>query len=166
MEVSPALCRAATIPPRAATFCDTGDPLPGGQYGVELRSAFKRFVVEFGPRVSSFPQAFTPEERFAGLEVLQPEIERALEESIESISALEPPAEFQADHDRLIQYLEETLDTARAITAAAAARDFPKTQEQFARSGEVLCTAYTDLSHEFRSLVSFFFTPQACGEGP
>ena len=161
-EASPAICRAAAIEPRAATFCDTGDPLPGGEYGVELRTVFKRYSAEFGPRVSSFPAAFTPEERFQALEVLQPEIEQVLDETAESVRALEPPTELRADHDRLVLFLEETLDVARAITQAAEDRDFDRTQVEFIRSGTVLCDAHADLSATMKRLLAFYFPPQAC----
>ena len=54
------ICRAIASGEFAGRFCDTGEPLPGGDYGVQLRSIFKRFTVEFGPRVTSFPPGLHP----------------------------------------------------------------------------------------------------------
>ena len=107
----------------------------------------------------------TPEERFKGLEILQPEIEAVLQETADAIRKLEPTEELRADHDRLIQYLEETADVARAITAAAKERSFEETQVEVDRSGTVFCAARGDLTDTVKPLVDFFFraTPAACG---
>ena len=156
LETSSTFCQAALlsdIPPG----CASAEPPPGGAYGAELHAIFRRYVTEFGPRVSAFPAALTPEERFETLEALQPGIISAIEEGLASVKALEPPAELRADHDRLIQYFEETLEVSRAISQAAEDRDFASTEEEFQRSGVVFCSAVRDISAEVKSMIGGFF---------
>ena len=165
VEASPAFCQAALdseLPPS----CASAEPPAGGAYGAELYAIFRLYAAEFNPRVGAFPPAFTPEERFAALEVLQPGIISTLEEALGSVRALEPPSELLADHDRLIQYLEETLDVSRAISQAAEDQDFAATEEQFERSGAVVCSAVQDLSPEVLLIVAAFFQGPAedCGQ--
>ena len=49
-EVSPTFCQSVADPHEARVIC-YGGPLPDGEYGVEVRTIFKRFAAEFGPRV-------------------------------------------------------------------------------------------------------------------
>ena len=108
--------------------------------------------------------ALSNEERFAALAIIQPEIERVLEEALSSAQGLEPPGELQADHDVVVRYLEETLDTARAITRATQERDVPAQREQFIRSGTVFCDAEQALSPAARSIVSVLFGDEIAEE--
>ncbi len=165
LQASPAFCQAA-LESDLSPSCASAEPPAGGAYGAELYAIFRRFAAEFSPRVGAFPPAYTPEERFATLEALQPEIISALEEALGSVRALEPPAELRADHDRVIQYFEETLDVSRAISQAAEDRDFAATEEQFQRSGAVVCSAVQDLSPEVLPIVAAFFKGPAedCGQ--
>ena len=155
LAASPAFCDAAlrVISPG----CESAEPLPLGAYGAELRSIVRRFTAEFDPRVGSFPPAFTPEEWFTALAALQPEIIEAIEDGLAALQPLEPPEEIRADHDRIIQFFEEILDVAQAISQAAEAGDFDKTEEEFQRSGAVVCSARGDLSAEVKPIVAFFF---------
>ena len=84
-----------------------------------------------------------------------------MEETGRQIRELEPPVELRLDHDVVLQYFEETLEVARAITRAAEAQDRAKLEtELFPRSGEVLCRARVSLSPEVIPIVSIFFGPQ------
>ena len=66
-----------------------------------------------------------------------------------------PLAEFQWDHDRLIKYLDENLDTAHAITNAAKAQDESKLRDDlFPASGDVFCAAQREFTEEIRSLIA------------
>lgn len=148
--------------------CASAQPPPGGAYGAELQTILRGFLAEFGPRVMFFPVAYTPEERFASLAALQPEIVAALEEGIESVRALEPPTEFAADHQRLIQYFEETLNVSRAISQAANDLDGAAVSAEFTRSGTVLCSARREFTPAIKPIIAFFFAgdPMACGGEP
>ena len=166
LAASPAFCDAAlrVISPG----CESAEPPLQGAYGVELRSIVRRFTADFDPRVGSFPPAFTPEERFTALAALQPDIIEAIEDGLAALQPLEPPEEIRADHDRIIQYFDEILEVAQAISQAAEDQDFDKIEEEFQRSGTVFCSARKDLSPEVKPIVASFFEggPDACGGEP
>ena len=149
-------CRAAAFGNPGAT-CD--DDVPGGEYGVALRRAFNRSAVEFGPRVSSFPVGLATDELFTALEVLQPEIIQALEETGAAVRALQPPPELRADHQRIVTYWEDTLEVSRAISRAVEARDAPEQRLQFRESGVVFCTAARSLSDSVRPILGPHLRP-------
>ncbi|MEE9198480.1 MAG: hypothetical protein V3U26_01645, partial [Dehalococcoidia bacterium] len=178
-QVSPSLCRVllagladiGEAPPDETTgssICDTNESLPGGEYGVQLRSIMKEFQADFGPRVTGFIPALSPEELSTTLLNVQSEIETLLAETRDKVAALTPPSELSADHDRLIQYFEDTLNVAQAITQAAKETDIQRIlQVEFPRSGQVLCDALNDLSPNVEPIVGFFFPvsnpPPFCG---
>ena len=136
-----------------------------GKYGEDLYAAFERYRRDFGPRVSVFYAALGPEERFASLRILQPQIIAAMDTAIEEIGTLTPPEELSADHDRLLQYFTEIRQTALDIDAAVEAEDTPLLLQHFGTSGVVFCNAAADLSDDFDPLIGFFFPPQ-CDDGP
>ena len=170
--VSPAFCDALTRDPPGGgpphrSFCNgEGGELPGGEYGTALHAIFEQYASEFNPRVSSFSPAFTPEELYASLAILNPEIETMIEEARDMVMALAPPAELRADHDRVILYLEENLELAREISQAARDQDGAELRtDLFPESGIVLCNAQRELSDAIRPLVAPFFgdeVPELC----
>ena len=171
-EMSPTFCKAIA-PPDApsddvAADCDGSESLPGGEYGAKVHAIMKQYRAEFGPRVSSFPPMMTPKELFAALLALNREIETVIGEALQALEELEPPAEFRTDHARLLQYFEENLNLARAITRAAEEQDDEKLRsEYFPESGVVLCGAKQDLSPAIRPIVDTFFSfdePEPCTE--
>ena len=161
LDVSPAFCVAlfgqeedAPPPP----FCDQNKSLPGGEYGVAIHGALERYGGEFNPRVGSFPPILTPEELYSALAALNPEIEVVIQETKDEVMGHRPPIEFKGDHDRLIKYLDENLETARAITSAANGQDEAKLRDElFPQSGDVFCAAQRDFSDEFRALIAPYF---------
>ncbi len=155
VDVSPSFC-AGALRSDATPGCSTTDALPGGQYGIALRDAFRRFLADFSPRVSAFPPAMNADEIFDELNILQPPIIDAIETAIEEIAALEPPSEFAEDHAFIEQYFEETLDVSLAISQAAEERDSAAQDAEFRRSGEVACEAALALSDEVLEITQFF----------
>ncbi len=170
--VSAGFCNALTHgapegAPTRSPFCGgEGEQLPGGEYGTALHAIFRLYATEFNPRVSSFPPAFTPDELYSSLAILNPEIETVIEEARDMVMALTPSAELRADHDRLILYLEENLELARAISQAARDQDGVGLRtDLFPESGIVLCNAQRELSPTIRPLVTPFFgdeVPEQC----
>ena len=141
--------------------CDVA-PLTFGDYGEDLSNLWHRYASEFGPRVTAFYQGLAPEERFEALRQLQPAIVTAIESTAAELRLMTPPSEAAADHARLLQYLDENLETALAINAAVQVDDTDQVLQLFASSGIVLCSAGEDLSNSMLPLVGFFFPP-GCG---
>jgi hypothetical protein len=151
-DVSPSICQALQggIP---VNLCAREDAAPH-DYARQLDAIDRRFLAEFQPRVSAFLPAMSEDELIAALLYLQPPIIAALEQAHEDASALEPPDEFRADHERYLRYLEETLTLSRQISSAAEAGDANRLRfELFPASGEILCSAAEDLRTEFKELI-------------
>ena len=163
---SPAFCQGLAPPDappdEVAVNCGGAEGLPGGVYGDQLHDIMRRYSSEFGPRVSSFPPMFTPDELFESLAILNIEIEDTIEEALEGVRGLRPSASFRQDHEVVVLYLRDNLELARAITQAARERDNRKLlDDYFPESGVVLCTAQQNLSEDFRPIVSVFFGQEA-----
>ena len=80
-----------------------------------------------------------------------------LEAAIAAIDTLQPPPDLQADHDRFRQFVDETLETTRALLRANNADD----QEGLTAGGramvQVLCSARDDLSPAIQPAVGMLF---------
>ena len=161
LQVSPQFCSAVALSVGAS--CQSID-LPGGFYGVQLEDAVRRYAADFLPRVGSFRTAYTAEERIDVILEVNADIIRSIEQARDEIDDIEAPEEFAQDHARLVQYLNDILGVARAITQGAEDGDDEQILEEFARSGEVLDGADCDLSPEFRQIVGFFFGGASCDE--
>lgn len=155
LEAPPAFCEEALVTD-TAPGCEPAGPPPGGQYGIDLRAAFRRFSVEFLPRVELFPQLDEPLDGEPALAVLQPEVIHALEEALATVQQLAPPAELREDHDRIIQYFVEALDAAGRLFRGGA-RDSNALQEELERFSSARLGAADDLSPEARAIVAPFF---------
>ncbi|MEE9284241.1 MAG: hypothetical protein V3V35_00770 [Dehalococcoidia bacterium] len=154
---TPPFCRAVVFGD-PASVCD--DEVPGGDYGPAVRRLFNTyFAVEFGPRVQSFPLGLTQGEVFEGLLLINPEIEEVLETALRELKALQPPAPYEADHQVLVRYVDETLGVARAITQAARDRDAETQRAKFFESFTVLCNAVNALSDEIRPILGPHVAP-------
>jgi 2-phospho-L-lactate guanylyltransferase (CobY/MobA/RfbA family) len=161
--VSPQFCSALfQFDPDGSKECEGSDGIEElyGDYGVQLFAAFDRYRREFAPRVGVFYAALSPEERFASLRILQPEIIAAMDNAIVEIEALSPPAELAADHARLLRYFAEIRQTALDINAAIEAEDTPLLLQHFGASAVVNCNAANDLSDAIDPLLGFFFQPE------
>ena len=158
LDVSPSFC-AAALRSDAVPGCESLEAPPGGQYGIELREAFRRFRADFGPRVTAFPPAMNPDEIFEELTILQPPIIDAIETAAEEIRAIDPPPEFADDHAIIGRYFEDVLEVSLAISQAAGERDAEAQRIEFGRSGDVLCEAQLALSQETLAITEFCVLP-------
>ena len=84
-----------------------------------------------------------------------------LEATGNRVKALQPTEEFRADHDRLVQYFEDTLEVSLAINKATEEADFPAMGREFQRSGFVASSANREVSAAFRPIVAPLFGPEA-----
>ena len=164
-DLPPHLC--AVVEPQAAAngFCAVEGDEADAEYARVVHATAQRLAADFGARAGSLLPAMTPAETSQLLELIQPPIEAALEDARQAFGALEPPARFEADHARLLQYGDETLALARAITAAVSEGDRESLDDLFARSGTVAATAKCDFTAAFHPLVAPVFgfnAPDSC----
>ena len=163
-ESSPAFACGASPEDLGVPFydftCGQQEPLPGGVYGEQLFKVMRKVEADFSPRVSSFPPMMSPDELFASLLILNPEIEAVLEEASTAAAALEPPEEFVDDHETLVTFFDELLVLSRQITQAARDGQLDKLRfEYFPESGAVPQPASEQFSEAFRPLVTPYFRP-------
>ena len=151
LHTSREFCQALAPGQLAAVACQV--EVPFGGYGAALRNILTRNFVEFGLRVANFPPAYSSEERYQTLQVVQPGIVAALETHGAEVKALMPPPELAQDHQVVARYFDETLATALAINEAAAAGDDLEIQRLFVHSGTVFCNAVNDLSPAIRPVL-------------
>ncbi len=168
LGVSPEYCEAFINDPVNRPICerDAG----GGEYGLALRSIMSRFQVEFAPRVAAligpdtglfaavtFAPVLTAEDYSRLDAAVGADIEDVLERTRRDVQALDAPAEFQADHDRLLQFLDETLGVVQAVLQAGEQEDSIQRMEVLERGRVVFCSAADDFSPEFESIVDVHF---------
>ncbi|MCZ6538780.1 MAG: hypothetical protein O6922_03015 [Chloroflexi bacterium] len=158
LTVSPRLCNALGIDNDRETLCDVRAGTPG-TYDAEVEQLIKEYRLEFLPRVTSFPLALSEEERFGVLSALNVYIEIANQNAVSKLVALTPPEERADDHRILLTYLEDTSETASAITVAAANRDNSKIEQLFAQSGTIVESAAASISCEYREVLLHGFFP-------
>ena len=159
--VSRPFCTVIARPQEVDWVCQGGESLPGGEYGANVHDQMKRFRISFSPLAASVGPPVAGEEEYKLLAVIQPEIEDTLARTRASLAELEPPDRFREDHARLLQYFDETLDVAKAITAASRAKDRMTLLAQYKRSGDVASAAGREFSEDFRPLVEVFFPPES-----
>ncbi len=167
LDVSPEYCEAASIDQVDRPLCerDAG----GGEYGMELHSIMSRFEAEFPPRFGALmgPGGFFAAVTFAPVLTAEDysrldafvggDIKDVLERTRRDVEALDAPAEFQADHDRLLQFLDETLGVVQAVLQAGEQQDSIQRMEELALNRVVFCSAADDFSPEFESIVDVHF---------
>lgn len=93
-----------------------------------------------------------------------------LEEARSNVAALSPPDELRDDHQRLIEYFDDTLAAQRAISTAAAAEDLAGVRAGIDLTVESFCETAKDLSDTIKPVVSVQFggppgapLPRMCG---
>ncbi len=69
------------------------------------------------------------------------------------------PAEFQSDHDRLLQFLDETMGVVQAALQAGEQQDSIQRMEELERGRVAFCSTAEDFSPEFQAIVDVFFDP-------
>jgi len=110
------LCNASILfdDDGAAPICER--PQPGdGEYGDDLFALMSDLQTEFQPRVTAFIPEFAFDLVGEVFAQFKPEVIQVLERSIASANEMEPPEEFQQDHQRLLQYLDVLMKEAEAV---------------------------------------------------
>ncbi len=156
-QVSETFCNVVARPQEVDWVCKSSHAVPGGEYGAQVHEILKRFRAMFGPRVGAVGPPLLEDEEYQVLAAIQPEVEDILGKTRVSLAELEPPGSFRDDHERLLQYFDETLAVARSITAAGQQRDMEKLRSLYADSGTVMNAASEEFSQEFRVIVGVYF---------
>ena len=152
--------------------CAPLEPLPAGAYGMQLNEALRMFEPKAAEVLGAlgFLLSLSSEEYVVVYNEVLPKAAAMVSELDAQVSALTPPAELSADHDRLVLYFDELLDVVNEAVAAAAAGDLESIRMGLLpRIDMVTCEARKSLSAaEFKTLVVVHFGemgPDECG-GP
>jgi hypothetical protein len=139
-------------------LCPAPDDLPGGEYGRSVYDTLRHSTYStFG--LFDFFEDMSPEERSLRLEEVQPGIESALKEAMETMRTIEPPDAFESQHEVLVRFIEEQYVTALDITAANAAGDYPRVLDLFGLSRSNERRAREALSAEYLQIAGPLFGP-------
>ncbi len=145
-DLSPQFCRAVVGDVSTEDWrCPPEGELPGGDYGEQVYEILRRHALKTDV-LFIFPADMTPEERSTRLSEVQPTIEEELHSAGRQLEALDPPTEFESDHQALLRFFRDQHETAVAITEANAHGDEGRLQELFDRSGVVYETMEASLS--------------------
>ncbi len=154
--LSPVVCGAFS------TQCKSSDPLPGGEYGLQLEEITGRLRVEVSGRNQvwsneRFRVLATDDEFFAAHAELWPEATSLYEEAIQAVTDLQPPEAMTEDHESLVQYLNSVLDWRQPGFEAIQAKDREGLEEVRQTGATLYCEARAALSPEFETILDVFF---------
>ena len=165
--LSTAVCHATTDRDSPLDVCAPSEPLPGGEYGAQLNVTVRRFQVLFQAYNSATVGPVLPDDLLAIASVQQPKAISLLQETLDEVKRLSPPADLLADHAVLIQYFEESLAGTLNMSSGVETGDSTMLQEEIFTSGQRLCETGQRFSPAFKPLVSAHFegSPEIC-DGP
>ena len=146
-------------------LCERPDFSSSGGYGESVYSIVSRIETDVGPALfgSELP-ALSDEEALEVLAAIAPGAIDALEQIERDVRALDPPAEFVADHDILVEYLGDFLGIATERRQAAERGDLEAVRAQIPLLIELFCGTANELSPTITPfLVVHFGVPIPCG---
>jgi hypothetical protein len=111
LSLSEALCNAAepSEGDKHDSICERPRP-DDGNYGEEVFALMSELQIELVPRARLEIPAFAFDLAEDIFSAITPEVVRVLESAISTAADMEPPQEFEDDHQRLVEYLEEQLE--------------------------------------------------------
>lgn len=143
-----------------STLCQAPDDLPGGEYGAEVYEVLRlNSLANLG--LFDFFGDMSPEERSLRLDQVQPQIESNLKAGGDAMKAIDPPDEYEAEHQALIRYFDDQYANAVAITQANEERDEATIDELFTASGVVFEAALDEMSPEYREVAAPWVGPDS-----
>ena len=107
-DVSPFFCTAA-LALESQRVCEPETRL-GGDYGARLQAVFRNLGAQIRPRIKFVQTQYDAEEEAMAVDALQAAMADALRRAFGPVRDLEPPVALAPDHQRLLQYLSESLD--------------------------------------------------------
>ncbi len=142
----------------ASHLCERPDFSSSGGYGEQVYSIVSRIETDVNPGLlGSEVPALSDEEALEVLAAVAPSATDALEQIESDIRALEPPAEFAADHDILVEYLGDYLRIATERRQAAERGDIEAARAQFPLLFDLICGAADEFSPAFAPFVVVHF---------
>ena len=154
LGLSPDVCEATLG--GESSQCARPDPIPGGEYGTELYQIAGQFAAQFGARTGavSIPPQTRQDETLDIMATLRGQVTDIVEQTLAKMRELDPPANLQSDHDRLLGYLEEELREAQAMPIVQL--NIPQS-ESVAPPVARFCKVKAELSPAVQSIVRFYF---------
>ena len=155
LDLSQEVCEATRG--QETSQCSHPSPIPGGDYGSSLFQIIGRFAAKFESHTRGvfIPRQSRHEDRALDILVkLQPEVVEIIEQTLAKVQLLEPPADLQQDHNRLLRYLERELDEYRDFVPVATIQP---PGGGGAPEGIPFCETRDQLSEEFEPIVGFYF---------
>lgn len=158
------LCNSASLTEGDGNspVCERPQP-DDGEYGDDLFALMSDLQSEFQPRANPFIPEFAfdlVDEVFAQI---TPEVIQILERSIASADKMDPPEEFQQDHQRLLEYLDVLMEDAKAVPTDGSPGERPVGPPPGADFGALppgiaaFCDVREAFSEEFSRLVAVHF---------
>lgn len=109
----------------------------------------------------SFFEDMSPQERSIRLEQVQPHIEANLLAGAEAMRDIDPPDEYETEHQVLIRFFDEQYANAVGITKANAEGDDATVSQLLTASGAAFESALTQMSTEFRIIAAPWIGPES-----
>lgn len=168
LDMSPQV-RGIVLPFLNSALRPPGPDVLDGGYRERLYAILRELGVRF-PRPSPNYLAFNllPEDAYQVISQTAPGFIGAVEKALEGVSALTPPEELRADHDRLVAHLEGTIAAQEAIVTASESKDLSDVRERMSQAGTLYCEAFEGFSDAMRPVVLVLLgdQPPQCGPPP
>ena len=165
LAIDPAICEAIAPPGPQIPLCRSAEDLAGGDYGSEVEVLFLEFEANLGPRLGVWggwrPLA-SDAQFFEVLETVQPEIAASIQEALDRLTALTPPAELEADHVLLSTHLNSLLEFSGRAAAAIDAQDVEAYDAEFMAALPTVCNTRSALSPDMQLIAHGHFDPPRC----
>lgn len=160
-DVTPSFAAALQPGSPLAAELDPQTPVAQTAYGHDLFGALKEFAM-VDPSDALIPLFELPapdETKAASIRETGEELIAVSEEERSSMVGLEPPEEYETDHETIIGYLDDFLAQIEALVAAARADDFASARVEWDRITDIYCTATASLSESILPAADIYFDP-------
>ena len=132
--------------------------MPGDRYGEALFQLMGELRAKYGLRTRElFIPALAINDAMAILAKLKPDVLSTLDDYRKQIRALEPPESLKADHERLLQFMDEEYEVVESLQTTPSMTDISALTGGPPDLDDPLCKAEREFSMDFRVVVSVFF---------
>ena len=145
--ISPFFCTAA-LARDSQRVCEPETRL-GGDYGARLQAIFRNLAALIQARITFVPTQYDAEEEAMAEDTLQAALTDALRDALGRVHTLEPAVELAPDHERLAQYLLDSVDLFEMNIE-------PSITARFQEFAVLTSSTRDDLSPTALAILSFF----------